>query len=193
MFSPESVPPELLRAPKRQRGNLGISPPVLHRWKPGLETTAPPSLPPPLLYGSPPVLHRWKPGLVTKPRSPPPIFSFFPLARLRPCAGGVRNSGGANPARWLPNLAATGAGPVGVGNAVAGPGAVVAKPRLHRCRTGRGAECAAEREQKREQAKLALSGVNGTRQVRPLEGTLKTGKYVVPGRFINHFWKIEMA
>ncbi len=190
MFSPESVPPELLRAPKRQRGNLGISPPVLHRWKP---------------------------GLVTKPRSPPPIFSFFPLARLRPCAGGVRNSGGARPARWLPNLAATGAGPVGVGNAVAGPGAVVAKPRLHRCRTGgvgnavagpgavvakprlhrcrtgRGAECAAEREQKREQAKLALSGVNGTRQVRPLEGTLKTGKYVVPGRFINHFWKIEMA
>jgi hypothetical protein len=31
------------------------SPPVLHRWEPGLETTR----------SSPPVLHRWEPGLET--------------------------------------------------------------------------------------------------------------------------------
>jgi hypothetical protein len=62
-----------MRAPFPSR-----SPPVLHRWEPGLETTA---RAPPICLSSPPVLYRWEPGLETTAPRPP-------LAPHRSCTGG---------------------------------------------------------------------------------------------------------
>ncbi len=95
-------------------GNSG-SPPVLHRWKLGLETTQPTpifSLFPSLLSGSPPVLYRWEPGLKTYAHLVPHPFllPFDPTATLR---------------RWGPECGG-------------GARRLVAKPGLHRCRTGGG-------------------------------------------------------